>query len=111
MISVFVIVRVSLHLAPNSNFNVAGYNIHHLYTGILLLVVAAIPLALRVGEGKIQIALTLVFGAGIALILDEWVYLITTNGSDDSYLLPISLWGALIMVGLASVYVFVLGRR
>ena len=50
-----------------------------------------------------------VFGIGLSLALDEWVYLITTDGSNASYLLPISLWGGIIVVGLTGVYIIVLG--
>jgi hypothetical protein len=45
-----------------------------------------------------------VFGVGLSMALDEWVYLITTDGSNASYLLPISFWGGAVMIGLASGY-------
>jgi hypothetical protein len=44
----------------------------------------------------------------LALALDEWVYLIATDGSNASYLLPVSLKGGIVMVGLAAVYIAVL---
>ena len=49
-----------------------------------------------------------VFGVGLSLALDEWVYLIVTDGSNASYLLPVSFWGGLVMIALACVYVGVL---
>jgi len=49
-----------------------------------------------------------VFGAGLSLALDEWVYLIATDGSNASYLLPVSLRGGMVMVGLAVAYVAIL---
>jgi hypothetical protein len=36
------------------------------------------------------------------------VYLIVTDGSDTSYLLPVSLWGGVVMIGLASIYIITL---
>jgi hypothetical protein len=53
-------------------------------------------------------AATIGFGIGLSLALDEWVYLITTDGSNASYLLPISFWGGAVCVGLACLYVLVL---
>ena len=41
----------------------------------------------------------------MSLALDEWVYLIATDGSNASYLLPVSFWGGLVMIVLACVYV------
>ena len=52
---------------------------------------------------KLDVAL-LVFGAGLAMALDEWVYLIATDGTNASYLLPVSLWGGIVVTGLACVY-------
>ena len=62
------------------------------------------PLVLFNGSSwKLDLA-AIVFGAGLSMALDEWVYLITTDGSDASYLLPISLWGGVVMVALAASY-------
>lgn len=100
----FVALRVSLHLSPDSDFNVVGYNIHHLFTGLLLITVGGIPLAIfRATTRRLDVAL-IVFGVGLAMALDEWVYLIATDGSNASYLLPVSLWGGVAVVGLACAY-------
>jgi hypothetical protein len=45
-----------------------------------------------------------VFGVGLAMALDEWVCLIATDGSNASYLLPVSFWGAVFAVGAAVAY-------
>ena len=45
----FLILRVYLHLSPVSNFDVAGYNIHHLFTGLLLITLGGLPLVLFAG--------------------------------------------------------------
>ncbi len=104
----FVVMRISLHLSPSSNFNVGAYNIHHLFTGVLLMLLAGLPLILFDGNGPKLDFSTLVFGAGLGMTLDEWVYLITTDGSDAAYLLPLSLWGAIVMITLAVLYVLLL---
>ena len=104
----FVITRALLTNSPNSDFDVAGYNIHHLFTGLLLITAGGIPLAVFPGRSLALDVASVAFGAGLALALDEWVYLIATDGSNASYLLPVSLKGGILMVGLAAVYIAVL---
>ena len=104
----FVVIRVMLHMSPNSDFNVGGYNVHHLFTGILLLTAGGIPLTLFPGRSVILDLSALLFGAGLSLVLDEWVYLIATDGTNASYLLPVSLRGGIIMIALAALYVGIL---
>jgi hypothetical protein len=48
---------------------------------------------------------------GLAMALDEWVYLIATDGSNASYLLPVSFWGGVVVVGLALAYAVALSLR
>ena len=98
-LATFVVVRSWLWFTPNADFNVAGYNIHHLFTGVLLVTASMLPLALGYGAGSAAPALTLMAGAGLSLVLDEWVYLIVTDGTNASYLLPVSFWGAVVLHG------------
>ena len=104
MVGMFAVLRASLALSPNSDFNVLGYNVHHLFTGILIVTASAIPLALGTRPGRLRGVLVVALGVGLGLVLDEWVYLIATDGSNVSYLLPVSLWGGVIAVGVAAVY-------
>lgn len=108
MVATFTITRVLLHTSPDSDFNVAGYNIHHLFTGLLMIVAGGIPLTLFPGRARTLDAAAVVFGGGLALALDEWVYLIATDGTNASYLLPVSVKGGVTMVALATLYVGVL---
>ncbi len=104
MLVTFVVLRVSLHMSPNSDFNVGGYNIHHLFTGLLLIVLGGIPLAVFRGSTRRLDAALIVFGVGLGMTLDEWVYLIATDGTNASYLLPVSFWGGVVVIGVACVY-------
>ena len=104
----FVVLRVYLHNSPATNFNVGAYNIHHLFTGLLLVTLGGIPLILFHGDNRALDFSAIVFGAGLGMALDEWVYLIATDGTDQSYLLPVSLWGGAVMVALALAYLFIL---
>ena len=109
LILTFVVVRLALWRSPNSDFDIAGYNIHHLFTGVLLMTAGAIPLVLRAGRSLgLDVACGL-FGVGLALALDEVVYLIATDGSNASYLLPVSFWGGVVVVGLGVLWVVVVG--
>jgi hypothetical protein len=108
MVLTFIIMRIYLHTFPGTNFDVAGYNIHHLFTGIVILLFTGLPLVLFHNNNHIFDALCIGFGVGLSMILDEWVYLITTDGSDQSYLLPISLWGGVVMISIAILYLLAL---
>ncbi len=107
----FLALRATLALTPNSDFNVGTYNIHHLFLGLLLITAGGIPLALFRGTSRRMEFAIVVFGMGLAMALDEWVYLIATDGSNASYLLPVSFWGGVVVVGLALVYAVALSLR
>jgi len=108
IVATFVVIRGWLYFYPNTDLDVAGFNIHHLYTGILLMLIGGIPVILFSEPGRILDIATAVFGIGLSLALDEWVYLIATDGSNESYLLPVSFWGGLILVGLSCLYILIL---
>jgi hypothetical protein len=109
LVATFVVVRFAMALSPDSDFDVAGYNVHHLYTGLLMATAAGIPLVLRPGRSRGMDVACLVFGAGLSLALDEVVYLIATDGSNASYLLPVSFWGGVVVVGLGAAWLLVVG--
>ena len=104
----FIVIRAYLHISPNTDFNVGPYNVHHLFTGLVLITFCGIAVVLFKERSRLLDAATVGFGVGLSLALDEWVYLITTDGSNASYLLPISFWGGVVCVGLACLYVLVL---
>lgn len=104
MAATFVLIRVYLYFYPNADFDVLGYNIHHLYSGFILVMFAGIPLVLFKLPSRISYIAIFVFGVGMSLVLDEWVYLIATDGSNSSYLLPVSFWGGVVMILIACAY-------
>ena len=109
LLSTFVVVRLALWRSPDSDFDIAGYNIHHLFSGVLMMTAGGLPLVLRAGRSRGLDAACVVFGAGLALALDEVIYLIATDGSNASYLLPVSFWGAVIVVGAGVLWLVVVG--
>ncbi|MGH7694889.1 MAG: hypothetical protein ACRENH_07905 [Gemmatimonadaceae bacterium] len=108
VIVTFVVMRTMMAFRPNADFTVAGYNIHHLFTGLVILTVCGLPLVLGLGRGRLGDVLVAGFGIGLSLALDEWVYLIATDGSNASYLVPVSFWGGVAMVGAAVLYIAIL---
>lgn len=110
MIATFTLLRLFLYFSPNADLNVGSYNIHHLFSGLLLISAGGIPLAVLHGSARnLKLAL-IAFGIGLGMALDEWVYLIATDGTNASYLLPISFWGGAIVVALACLYAYGLTR-
>jgi len=111
MALVFAAVRVALFLSPNADLTIGPHNVHHLFTGLILIALGGIPLAIfRGNTRRMDLALVL-FASGLALALDEWVYLIATDGSNASYLLPVSLWGGVAVVSLGLLYAVLLAAR
>ena len=100
----FALLRAYLHFSPDTDLNIGRYNVHHIFTGLLLIVAGGIPLAvLDASTRRLDLA-RWIFGAGLGMALDEWVYLIATDGSNASYLLPVSFWGGVVVIGLALAY-------
>ena len=108
LLAPFLVFRTVLFLSPHTNLTVGAYNIHHLFIGLFLIVLGGVPMAVVRGAARVLDVATAIFATGLSLALDEWVYLITTDGSDASYLLPISLWGGVTMIATACLYVLAL---
>ena len=95
----FIITRIYLWLFPYANINLGSYNIHHLYVGAVLLILAVI---LMIGGINKSIVVVLA-GIRSALILDQLVFLTATDGGDLTYLGKTSLWGGIIAVLIVAV--------
>ena len=105
----FAIMRAYLHWSPNTDLHIAGYNVHHLFTGLVLLTLGGIPAVLLPSTHAFALPAIAVFGVGLSLALDEWLYLIVTDGTNASYITPVSLWGGLAAVVGASLYTLATG--
>jgi hypothetical protein len=110
MLATFGVVRAYLHSFPDTDLIVGGYGIHHLFTGLILVAVGGIAAVLLPYSGTLSSLSVVTFGVGLALALDEWLYLIVTDGTNQSYLLPVSFWSGLGAVALASAYAIVIAR-
>lgn len=106
----FAVLRAYLYLSPNTDLSVAGYNIHHLFTGLAILTVGGVAAVVMPTAHRWSLAAVAVFGVGLSMALDEWVYLIVTDGTNEAYLLPVSFWGGFVAIAFAVVYALVIGR-
>jgi hypothetical protein len=111
MAATFAVMRAYLHMSPNSDLTIGGYNIHHLFTGLVLLTLGGIAAVIVPPRSRLSLSAIVIFGVGLALALDEWLYLIVTDGTNASYLLPVSFWGGFVAVVLATGYALALGHR
>lgn len=93
LIATLFVVRVFLFTFPFSNLDLGLYNIHHLFLGAFLLVITAILLIIGISNKSVIV----IAGLASAMVLDEIIYLIATDGSDLAYLTPTSLWGAVTL--------------
>lgn len=61
LLATFAILRVLLFVSPDADFNLMGHNIHHLFTGLVLIVLGGVPLAIFRGHSrKVELALIVV---------------------------------------------------
>ncbi len=98
----FIGQRLYLHLVNgNTDLYLFGHNVHHLFVGAVMAIPAAFVLAFRPDAPWLTLGALAVLGSGSSMVLDELVYLIATDGTNASYVKPISLWGAIIAEGLA----------
>jgi hypothetical protein len=103
VIATIVVVRISLFLAPRLNVYIGKYNVHHLYTGAVLLVLDTVLLI----AGAINAYTVVLAGVAVALILDELGYLVTTSGADKAYFARKSY--TQMCISVATTLVFTLG--
>lgn len=106
----FAVVRTYLHTFPNTDLIVGGYGIHHLFSGLILVTLGGIVAVVLPHTSALSSLAVVAFGVGLALALDEWLYLIVTDGTNQSYLLPVSFWGGAGAVALAAAVALVVGR-
>ena len=108
MLATFAGQRLHLHLGGVQHVYPAGYLVHHLYTGTLVAIPAAFVLAFRPRNRLVALLARVALGIGSAMVLDEVVYLVATKASDDDYVSAISLWGAVILMSLATMLLLAL---
>jgi len=110
MLATFLCQRLYLHLVHVQHVYPAGYLVHHLFIGVLIEIPAAFILAFGTSNRLLARAAPVALGIGSAMVLDEIAYLVATKASDADYISSISLYGAIILISLATTFLFFLYR-
>src|SRR5215813_9013376 len=110
MLATFLLQRLFLHLVRVQHVYPAGYLVHHLFTGALIIITAAFVLAFGTRRRLLAWMAPVALGMGSAMVLDEIVYLIATKASDADYISPLSLFGAVVFMVLAVLLLLFLYR-
>jgi hypothetical protein len=110
MVLTVVCLRLYLHLVPIQHVYVFGYIVRHLFSGIMLVIPSAYVLAFVPRQRWLARVAAVVLGIGSALVLDEVVFLIATEGTKEVYRTPLSLGGSVVFVSLAVVLLLILYR-
>lgn len=104
VLATLVLLRLFLIVSPSANLYIFSYNIHHLFIGAFLIIILLVLFIFNIIN-----KFTLIFaGISSALVLDEIVYLIATDGSDAEYLSSVSAWGAIILTLIILIFTIVL---
>ena len=99
----FVTQRLILHHShPDTHVFVGGYLVHHLFSGVLILIPTAFLLAFGIRSPKKRSVALMVLGFSSAMVLDEVVYMICTDQSGVAYRGSVSLWGAVALEAAAA---------
>ena len=110
MLTTFLCQRLYLHLVRVQHVYPGGYLVHHLFFGAFIVVPAAFVLAFGTRNRLLGYLAPAALGIGSAMILDEITYLVMTKASDEDYVSPVSLIGAVILISLAAGLLFALYR-
>ena len=110
MLATFACLRLYLHLVHVRHIYPGGYLVHHLFIGVLIEVPAAFILAFGAHNRMLALVAPAALGIGAALMLDEVTYLVVTKATDQDYVSPVSLEGAIVLIVLAVVILLVLYR-
>src|SRR2546421_9881721 len=90
MLATFVCQRLYLHLVRVQHVYPAGYLLHHLYTGALIVIPAAFIFSFGTRNRLLTLLAPAALGIGSALVLDQVTYLVVTQATDEDDVSPVS---------------------
>ena len=108
MLGVVGCLRLYLHLVQVQHVYPGGYLVHHLFTGVLILIPAAFLLAFEPRRRSVAIGTRVALGIGSGLVLDEITYLVMTKATDDDYVSRTSWLGSVGFVALAVIVMWMI---
>lgn len=96
--------RVALSAGvPNDERSVliAGFEVHHLNWGVILLVLTPTLSGPSVGHALAEKLIIFALGVGNGLVLDQWLYYMRVVVTDETYFAPSTLLSAIAGTGVA----------
>lgn len=91
--------RLLVFLFPENSLVLYGYEIHHIFTGVLILIFTIILVNFTghiYFNNKLRLLLLFVIGISIGLIIDEFFFLMSGGKTNNDYWNSISVNGAMI---------------
>jgi hypothetical protein len=76
--------------------------VHPLFWGALLLVPSAFVIVFGTRSPRAAALSRILLGVASAMVLDVMIFLVCTDGSGEAYRNRVSLWGAVVLIALAS---------
>lgn len=110
MVGTFLCQRLYLHILGVHHVHAGRLLIHHLFFGVMIVIPAALVIAFDSRNRTVAVMSRAALGIGSAMVLDEVVYLVATQASDKDYVSPLSLWGAIVLISLATLLLLILFR-
>jgi hypothetical protein len=108
MLATFCGQRLYLHLVRVQHIYPGGRLVHHLFIGALITIGSGFILAFGTRNRLLDSLASATLGIGSAMVLDEVTYLIATQATDADYVSPLSLWGAVVFIVLATLFLLFL---
>ena len=94
IVATVLTIRLSVYLVPNKDVIVFGKVVHHMWFGVLLVLMACLaPI-------KVPFVTAITSAVGLGLIADHIVYMLLGAGGDDKYWSHSSLLGVLVVLVL-----------
>ncbi len=101
--------RLLIQLIGDRSVYIFGTEIHHLYFGVILLLLTGFTRFFSVSNKLNNLDLIL-FGVGCGLVTDEFIYILFTPGDHSSYFSNISVYGAVISSLILTVLFYAIFR-
>lgn len=108
LLATFISLRLYLHFMRVQHVYPGGYLVHHLFTGVLIVIPAAFVLAFGTRRRWLAVTTRVALGSGSAMILDEIAYLVMTKATDEDYVSRVSLYGAIAFISIAVILLWIL---
>jgi hypothetical protein len=110
-ILMILVARFYVLLYPNNSLILNGYEVHHLYTGVLIILFSIIPV-IFIGHiylnNKSRKLLLFIIGIATGLIIDEFFFLLSGGKTNNDYWNSISVNGVIFYFLFFSIFCILL---